>query len=203
MLIQGEYEQASATYQGLKRELALVQESREDISFALYTPHFSFNTPEEYKTALTMLRDRERTLIGNGRAAMCPVNWRVGDSEKEGARMVKQNTKLILRVFNCEREAARADVSWNNITKMEERIKKSYDAMNKLSGVLQVTITPEYFNLKLDELRLTHEQEEKKYKDREEQRRIRKQIREEERAQREFDKAQADAEPKRSDTRRC
>ena len=108
--------------------------------------------------------------------------------------MVKQNIKLILRAFNGECEAARADVSWNNITKMEERIKKSCEAMNKLSGVLQVTITAEYLNLKLDELRLTHEYEEKKYQDREEQRRIREQIREEERAQREFEKAQADAE---------
>ena len=108
--------------------------------------------------------------------------------------MVKQNIKLILRAFNGECEAARADVSWNNITKMEERVKKSCEAMNKLSGVLQVTITPEYLNLKLDELRLTHEYEEKKYQDREEQRRIREQIREEERAQRECEKAQADAE---------
>ena len=189
-----EYGQASATYQDLKRELSLVEESLEDISFGLYKPHFSFQTPEEYKTALTALRDRERSLIANGRAAVCPVNWRVGDSEKEGARMVKQNIKLILRAFNGECEAARADVSWNNITKMEERIKKSCEAMNKLSGVLQVTITPEFLGLKLDELRLTHEYEEKKYQDREEQRRIREQIREEERAQREFEKVQADAE---------
>jgi hypothetical protein len=189
-----EYAQALATYRELMREISLVQESLEDISFGLYKPHFSFQTPEAYKTALTALRDRERSLIQSGRAAVCPVNWRVGDSEKEGARMVKQNVKLILRAFNGDCEAARADVSWNNITKMEERIGKSCEAMNKLSGVLKVTITPDYFNLKLDELRLTHEFEEKKYQDREEQRRIREQIREEERAQREFDKAQADAE---------
>jgi len=189
-----EYGQALATYQDLKRELSLVEENLEDISFGLYKPHFSFQTPEEYKVALTTLRDRERSLIANSRAAVCPVTWRVGDSEKEGARMVKQNVKLILRAFNGECEAARADVSWNNITKMEERIKKSCEAMNKLSGVLRVTITPEFLGLKLDELRLTHEHEEKKYQDREEQRRIREQIREEERAQREFEKVQADAE---------
>jgi chromosome segregation ATPase len=66
--------------------------------------------------------------------------------------------------------------------------------MGKLSGVLKVTITADYLELKLNELRLTHEYEEKKYQDREEQRRIREQIREEERAQRELEKAQADAE---------
>ena len=75
--------------------------------------------------------------------------------------MVKQNSKLM-----GECETARADASWNNMTKMAERMKKSCDAMNKISGALQVTIAPEYFNRKLDELRLTHEPEEKKYKDR-------------------------------------
>jgi multidrug efflux pump subunit AcrA (membrane-fusion protein) len=192
--LSGEYTQALATYEGLKRELALVEVGLDDVSFGLYKPHFSFQTPEEYKTALTALRERERSLIHDGRAAVCPINWTVGNSAHEGARMVKQNIKLVLRAFNGECEAARADVSWNNITKMEERIRKSCEAINKLSGVLQVTITSEYLNLKLNELRLTHEYEERKYQDREEQRRIREQIREEERAQREFDKAREEAE---------
>lgn len=189
-----EYQRALATHASLKREVALVEENLEDISFGLYKPHFGFGTPEQYKTALSALRERERELIANGGAATCPVTWNVSGSAKEGARMVKQNIKLVLRAFNGECEAARADVSWNNITKMEERIMKSCGAMAKLSGVLQVTITPAYLRLKLDELRLTHELEEKKYQDREEQRRIREQIREEEQAQREFEKAQEEAE---------
>jgi hypothetical protein len=189
-----EYNQALGTYEQLRRELSVVEEGLEDISFGIYKPHFSFQTPEDYKAALTALRDRERILIHEGRAAVCPLNWTVGNSQKEGEKMVKQNTKLVLRAFNGESEAARADVTWNNVAKMEERIKKSCDAINKLSGVLQVTITAEYLKLKLDELRLTHEFEDRKYQDREEQRRIREQIREEERAQREADKERDDAE---------
>jgi hypothetical protein len=196
--LSSEYAQALATYQDLKRELALVEESLDDVSFGLYKPHFSFQTPEEYKTALTALRERERTLIHAGQAAICPVQWSVGNSQKEGERMVKQNIKLVLRAFNGECEGARADVSWNNIAKMEERIQKSCDAIDKLSGVLKVTITPAYCNLKLDELRLTHEFEERKYQDREEQRRVREQIRDEERAQREMEKAREDAEAEES-----
>lgn len=192
--LSAEYTQALSMYEVLKRELALVEVGLDDVSFGLYKAHFSFQTPEEYKTALTDLRERERSLIHDGQAALCPVQWTVGNSAQEGARMVKQNIKLILRAFNGECEAARADVSWNNITKMEERIRKSCEAINKLSGVLQVTITNEYLTLKLNELRLAHEYEERKYQDREEQRRIREQIREEERAQREFDKAREEAE---------
>ena len=192
--LSAEYDQAFASYKALKGELALVEEGLNDVSFGLYKPHFDFQTPEEFKTSLVSLRERERALIHDGKAAVCPLNWTVGDSRKEGERMVKQNIKLVLRAFNGECEAARADVSWNNMGKMVERINKSCEAVNKLSGVLQVTITPEYLDLKLNELRLTHEYEECKYRDKEEQRRIREQIREEERAQREFEKAEQDAE---------
>jgi hypothetical protein len=192
--LSAEYDQAFASYKSLKSELALVEEGLNDVSFGLYKPHFDFQTPEEFKTSLVSLRERERALIHDGKAAVCPLNWTVGDSRKEGERMVKQTIKLVLRAFNGECEAARADVSWNNMGKMVERINKSCEAVNKLSGVLQVTITSEYLDLKLSELRLTHEYEECKYRDKEEQRRIREQIREEERAQREFEKAEQAAE---------
>ena len=85
--------------------------------------------------------------------------------------MVKLNEKLLLRAFNGECDAALANVSWNNVTKMEERIQKSFEAVNKLGEVLHVSITPEYLKLKLDEVRLTHEREEKKYQEREERHR--------------------------------
>ena len=158
--LSAEYDQAFASYKSLKSELALVEEGLNDVSFGLYKPHFDFQTPEEFKTSLVSLRERERALIHDGKAAVCPLNWTVGDSRKEGERMVKQTIKLVLRAFNGECEAARADVSWNNMGKMVERINKSCEAVNKLSGVLQVTITSEYLDLKLSELRLTHEYEE-------------------------------------------
>src|SRR5207244_4247528 len=74
---------------------------------------------------LERLREKERHLLREGLATKCPINWTVGNSEREGTRMVKLNSKLLLRAFNGECEAAIADVSWNNITKMEQRIRKT------------------------------------------------------------------------------
>ncbi len=108
--------------------------------------------------------------------------------------MVKHNMKLILRAFNGECEGALADVSWNNVTRMEERIRKSFEAPNKLGEVLQVSITISYLQLKLDELHLAFEYEPKKYSDHEEQRRVREELREEERAAREIAEAREEAE---------
>src|SRR5580704_9353009 len=103
--------------------------------------------------------------------------------------MIRQNSKLMLRAFNGECEAAIANVSWNNAAKMEERIRQAYAAINKLGVVLHINITDLYLMLKVEELRLVQEFEQKRYEIREEQRRIREQIREEERAQKEIDDA--------------
>ncbi len=189
-----EYQKAHTTYKNLQQEVTLLEENLEDISFGVYEPHFSFQTSDEYKTALTALRDRERQMIRDGKAAFCPVNWTVGDSKREGQRMVRLNSKLLLRAFNGECEAAVANVSWNNATKMEERVRKSFEAVSKLGDVLKVSLTQDYLKLKLDELRLTHEYEEKRYQEREEQRRLREEKREEDKASQEFEKAREEAE---------
>ncbi len=111
-----EYEHALTTYEALKKEISLLEENMEDISFGVYKPHFTFQTSEEYKAALENLRDRERQLIRDGRAAVCATVWTVGNSPREGARMVKLNEKLLLRAFNGECDAGVANVSWNNVT---------------------------------------------------------------------------------------
>ena len=189
-----DYDQAKITYEELKNEISLLEENLEDISFGVYRPHFTFQTSEEYKEQLETLRDRARQRTREGHAATCSAQWTVSGSAKDGARMAKQNMKLVLRAFNGECDAAITKVAWNNISKMEARINKSFDAINKLGTVLQVSITNDYLNLKLDELHVTHEYEEKRYEEREEQRRIRAELREEEKAQREIEKAREEAE---------
>jgi hypothetical protein len=190
----GEYDQALARYNTLKEEISLLEENVDDISFGLYKPHFSFDSPEDYKAALDKVRSEERQRIKDDLAAVCLIPWSVGNDFRKGERMVRQQKKLLLRAFNGECDAAIANVSWNNISKMEERIRKSFEAINKLADVQQITINKSYLNLKLDEIRLTYELQRKRYEDREEERRIKEQIREEEQAQKEIEKSREDAE---------
>ena len=108
--------------------------------------------------------------------------------------MTTQMSKLILRAFNGECDATIANVRWNNIGNMEARIGKAFEAINKLGSLNNITITKEYSDLKLQELRLEFELEEKLYQEKEEQRKIREQMREEEKAQREIEIARKEAE---------
>jgi hypothetical protein len=189
-----EYAAAKAIYDRLKGEIALLEEHLEDISFGLYKPHYDFDTSEKYRAALDDLRSRERDLIRNGSAATIGVAWTINNSRREGERMQKQYVKLMLRAFNGECDAAVAKVTWNNIVKMEERIRKGFEAINTLGGVMQISINRLYLDLKIAELRLEFEGEEKKRQEIEEQRRIKEQMREEERALREAERAKEEAE---------
>lgn len=187
--LSGEYESALTKYKELQAELALVEESLEDISFGLYSPHFTYETPEEYKTRIESIRREQRETIRRGEATKCPVEWRVNDSRTEGKRMVRLNSKLMLRAFNGECEGAVASLTWNNVKKMEERILKSFKDVDKLGEVGQISISSAYLQLKIDELHLAHEYEQKRYEQREQQRQVREQLREEERTRKEIEKA--------------
>ncbi len=189
-----EYVKAKSTYDQLSREVRQLEENLEDISFGLYRPHYNFDTPEAFKRELDKINERQKEMVRVGQAAVCAVSWSVGGSEREGAKMQKQYAKLLLRAFNGECDAAVARVTWNNAIKMEDRIQKAFDGINKLGEVMQISISVSYRALKIAELRLEHEMEEKKRAAVEEQRRLREQMRDEERAQREAEKAQAEAE---------
>ena len=52
-----EYEAAKAIHESLCRQIALLEENIEDLSFGLYKPHFNFDPTEAYKAALQTCRD--------------------------------------------------------------------------------------------------------------------------------------------------
>jgi hypothetical protein len=163
-------------------------------SIALYKPHYEFDTPQQFKDALEKVYERQAAMVKDKTAAFCTEKWVVSGSEAKGRQMTDRNLKLMLRAFNGECDASIAKVRFNNITAMEERLERSFDAINKLGEPNHCEIDTRYFKLKLEELRLTHEHAEKVQADKEEQRRIKEQMREEEIAQRELEKAQKEAE---------
>ena len=188
-----DYRSGKEIYDRLLRETQALQEDLEDMSFGLYKPHFSFETSERFKAKLENIYGLKKDLIRSDRAADFNSGWTVNGDKREGARMIKHQVKVMLRAFNGECDAAVAKVSWNNITKMDERIRKAFDAINALGVVQKVQITTQYLQYCMDELHLTHEYEQKKQEEKEEQRQIREQMREEERAQKEFERAQREA----------
>lgn len=183
----------------LRQELMSLDEEATLQSFGFYKPRYDFASSEQYQLALEKIRESQKAMIANKTAALCHIEWQVNGSRVEGRKQINQTLKLILRAFNGECDAAIAKVKYNNVKVMEARILKSLEAVNKLAGVQECYITQDYLNLKLQELYLVHEYQEKAYEEKEEQRRIREQMREEEIARREIERALQEAE--REETR--
>lgn len=178
----------------LRQELSALDEEANLQSFGFYKPRYDFANSERYQQALEKIREQQKAMIKSKSAAVCRIEWQVNGSRVEGRKQTNQTLKLILRAFNGESDAAIAKVKYNNIHVMEARIRKAFEAINSMVGVQQCQIVPAYLKLKLEELYLAHEYQEKLHEEKEEQRRIREQMREEEIALRELERARVDAE---------
>jgi len=155
-------------------------------SFALYKPQFSFQTSDEYKLKLDTLRESQKSLIKSGQATKANMNWTVNGSVAEGKKMVNDMIKLTLRSFNNECDYCVDNVKFNNIDPFKKRIETSFETLNKLGRVSQVTLSTEYKKLKLSELHLAFEYQRKKQEEKEEQRRLKEEMREQEKLDREI-----------------
>ncbi|XGV94260.1 MAG: DUF4041 domain-containing protein (plasmid) [Leptolyngbya sp. BL-A-14] len=178
----------------LEHRLKELEEQNFVESFGFYESKYDFQEAEEYKQRLDQIRSQQKQMIKDKTAAICNTQWTIGGSLKEGKKMTDNFLKLVLRAFNGECEASVIKVKYNNVQTMEKRIQKAYGDLNKLSVTTNCEITPQYLNLKLQELWLTHEYQEQRYQEQEEQRAIREQMREEERALRELEKSKQEAE---------
>jgi peptidoglycan hydrolase CwlO-like protein len=188
-----EYEKQKTVFDELQKEIALTEETIELHTFGIYKPHYTFATSEEYKNKIEDVFNNQKTLVKNELAAICTTTWTINGSKTKGAQQTKHYIKIMLRAFNGECDASILKVKWNNVTVMEERISKAFEAINRLGTTHSVSITNDYLELKLQELRLAYEYEIKLNQEKEEQKRIKEQMREEEKAQREIEQAQKEA----------
>ncbi|MGK4004554.1 DUF4041 domain-containing protein [Sorangium sp. So ce1036] len=162
-LQQGTAELASlqAGIEKLRAEQRALDEESNLQSFGFYRPRYAFSSSEHYQKELERIRERQKQMLKDRSAAICRTEWTVNGSVAEGRKQISQTLKLILRAFNGESDAAIAKVSYKNVNVMESRIKKSWEAINGLVGVQECEITKVYLDLKLRELYLAHEYQEK------------------------------------------
>ena len=157
--------------------------------FALYTPRFNFAKVDDYKKRLDSIRQTQKLMLKNGIAATGFTNWQVNNSAAQGRKMVQDMQKLLLRAFNLECDEAIDKVTYANVELSRRRIESSCDSISKLGKVMGLSISPQYKQLKIDELYLAYEYAQAKQKEKEEQKELRRQQREEAKLQKEIEEA--------------
>lgn len=187
--LQKEKEQTVQQIDLLKKELI---ESNEEVLYqecGLYEPKFVFQNAEAYKTQLNAIRTAQKEMVKQGTATTGNLQWTVNGNATQGKKMVKDMQKLLLRAFNSECDILVDKVKINNYDSYVTRMTKACETISKLGIIMNISITPQYHDLKLTELALALDYQQKKQQEKEEQREARQRMRDEAALKREIEEA--------------
>jgi hypothetical protein len=177
--------------------LALLQE------IGIYQYRHRLQDAAAYKKSLDDLfaRIREMAKVDGG-AVQSGVGWAINGSAAEGAKMVKDLGKLMLRSYNNEADNIVQTMRPYAVDAAVKRLEKSRDTVSKLGASLKITITKGYHALRIEELHLTadflQKQEEEKEERRERLREEKERRADEEQARMEIEREQERCEKERA-----
>lgn len=178
----------------LEAEKQLLLDDHDLLQAGFYQPRYNLTSSVEYKRRLDEIRNIQKQMIKDKKAIICTTEWMVGGSKAEGKKMTDRIIKLGLAAFNTQCDNEIFEVKFDNIDRIEQKINKIRNNVDKLLEPNTCRITDGFMQIKLQELFLAYEYEEKVAKEKAEQKALREQAREEEKARREAEKAQQEAE---------
>lgn len=162
-------------------ETALLQE------VGVYDYRHPLDDAVAYKSELQKTKDAIKTFAKNGQAVQFHGGWQVNGSLKEGERMTRDLSKLMLRAYNSEADNIVRTLKPHALKQAIERLNKAREAIARLGTVIQLRITDDYHRWRVYELELTADYLVKVDEERERAREEAARRREEEKAIRELE----------------
>ena len=174
------------------REAAILQE------IGIYQYRHPLSDVIAYQNALDRLQASIKAAAKrDGGAILATTNWEVNGSVQEGRRMVRDFSKLMLRAFNAEVDTLVRGLKPYKLDSAIQRLRKVEEIIRRLGATMQIRISPEYYQLRIDELELTADFLQKQAEEKEIERLERERMREERKAQQEIERERAKLEKER------
>lgn len=170
-----------------KKEIVWMDDEILVQEFGLYKPQFEFASSLDYKEKLSEVRATQKELIKTKQAVTGNTQWEVNGSAAKGRKMVSDTQKLLLRAFNSECDELVSKVKYTNFDASLDKIYKLSEAISKLGAIMNISITQNYLNSKVKELRLAFEYQTKKQQEKEELKAARAEQREQAKIQKELE----------------
>ena len=164
---------ALASLEKVSAELKILNEDHDLTSAGFYKSKYDFQESRIYEDRLEKIRAKQKQIIKDKHAIVCSTEWQVGGSKAEGKKMTDRNIKLGLSAFNVQCDNEILKVKFDNIDRAQEKISKIRENVDKLLEPNHCRITEDFFKLKLEELFLAYEFQEKLNEEKEEQKAIR------------------------------
>ncbi len=181
---------------GLNKEITVVKKSLietqeiamlQEVGVYQYTSvlESSEGYSEKIEELQTQIKDRN---ITNGGAITAAQGWTVNGSTTEGAKMIKEFSKLMLRAYNGEVDDALRTLKPYKLQAAIDRVNKVETSIEKLGKTMSIAIDDNYHNLRISEIKLTADYLSMKEDEKERQKEEKLRLKEEEKAQKEFEK---------------
>jgi hypothetical protein len=176
---------------GVRQQLVAVQETAILQGAGIYDYLHPLDDAVAYKARLDRIKDEIKSMTRGNTAVTATTHWTVNGSSREGAAMVRDFSKLMLRAYNAEADNCVRTVRPHRLHAVTDRLTKVRDTIARLGKTMDITISAEYHRCRLAEIRLTADYLGKVEQEKERIRAQRERQREEERAQREFEREKA------------
>jgi NADH dehydrogenase/NADH:ubiquinone oxidoreductase subunit G len=197
-LLRQELAQLEARVRGAEGELRQIEEllvKSSDTALlqevGIYKYHHPLQNSVEYKPLLDKIEDQTKSLVKSNKAVTATTSWTVNGSLKEGQKMVKEVSKLMLRAYVAVADDCIRLLKPSTRNAMIERLTKTRTTIAKLGQSMDIRISDELHKLKVSEIRTTSDFLKKREEEKEAERDNRARLREEEKVAREIAAEQA------------
>ncbi|MFF3751412.1 DUF4041 domain-containing protein [Streptomyces sp. NPDC002018] len=154
----------------------------------IYAYRHQLHDAVAYRSRLDSLKAEIKDLARNNQAVLAATDWTVNGSAREGRKMIRDFSKLMLRAYNAEADYAVRTMRPHRLTSLVDRLYKSRETIARLGATMHIRISDAYHDARVRELQLTADFLQKKDEEKEAQRETRAREREEAAAQRELDR---------------
>ena len=141
--LRSSYSEKKRLYNTLVAEAAIYDEEIELSELGFYKAHFDFDTSQKFKDEIALVKEEQKQMLSDKTAIYCNTEWSVEGSKSKGRTMTNRGIRLTARAFNNECDSAISATRWNNVERMQKRIEKAFDAINKLneSNAIKIDVT--------------------------------------------------------------
>ncbi|HEY1703566.1 MAG TPA: DUF4041 domain-containing protein [Trebonia sp.] len=166
------------------RETALLQEA------GVYQYRHPLDDSVAYKAKLKGIQAKIKDSVKAGTAVVESTTWTVNNSSRQGAKMVREISRLMLRAYNNEADNAVRGMKPYALESVTARLTKAKETISRLGATMNIRVTENYHRLRVEELELTSDYLAKVAEEKDRAREERARLREEEIARREFEREQ-------------
>ncbi|MCG3873698.1 DUF4041 domain-containing protein [Psychrobacter sp. Ps7] len=183
-----------AQLEELKSELSLYTDMKSYVDYGFYPlPAYGEATSKAYNQKLKSIREEQKIMLRHATAYTYPDHIEITGNATYDKSLVKNQGNLLILAFNSESDYLISKINSNNYEAVLTRIEKLAEKLEKRLISLEIGISLDYVELKMQECTVYYQYKYQKIAEAEEQRDINAQMREEEAADREIQQALKEA----------